>query len=63
MSRFSKPLTVAKLEDITLGVFAYVPTSRTLEHFIRYVSSTAGTECVEKPSRCDAGSADAIDAL
>lgn len=44
MSRFSKPLTLAQLEDVTLGAFAFVPTSETINHFVRYVSSWSGNE-------------------
>ncbi|KAJ3538786.1 hypothetical protein NM688_g6470 [Phlebia brevispora] len=44
MPRFSKPLTVAQLEDVTLGAFAYVPTSETINHFIRYVSTWSGND-------------------
>ena len=44
MSRFSKPLTLAQLEDVTLGAFAFVPTSETLAHLIRYLSTSAGNE-------------------
>ncbi|KAH8100990.1 hypothetical protein BXZ70DRAFT_892779 [Cristinia sonorae] len=44
MSRLAKPLTLAKLEDLTLGSFAFVPTSETIDHLIRYLSTWSGTD-------------------
>ena len=55
MSRFSKPLTLAQLEDVTLGVFAFVPSSETLAHLIRYLSTSAGNELSDYRLRCALG--------
>ncbi|TCD63337.1 hypothetical protein EIP91_005656 [Steccherinum ochraceum] len=44
MSRQSKPLTLARIEDLTLGAFAFVPSSETINHLIRYLSTWSGTD-------------------
>ncbi|KAL4249700.1 hypothetical protein ABKN59_006140 [Abortiporus biennis] len=44
MSRQSKPLTVSRLEDLTLGAFAYVPNSETIDHLVRYLSTWSGSD-------------------
>ncbi|KDQ57330.1 hypothetical protein JAAARDRAFT_35956 [Jaapia argillacea MUCL 33604] len=44
MSRFSKPLTLAHLNDATLGAFALVPSSETLDHLLRYLSTWSGSD-------------------
>lgn len=46
MSRQLKPLTFSRLEDLTLGSFALVPTSETINHLVRYLSTWSGTEYV-----------------
>ena len=43
----SKPLTLARINDLTLGVFANAPTSKTLEHAIRYLGTWSGSESVQ----------------
>ncbi|KAI0044164.1 hypothetical protein FA95DRAFT_1497534 [Auriscalpium vulgare] len=40
----SKPLTLARLNDLTLGAFANVAPSETLDHLIRYLSTWSGSE-------------------
>lgn len=40
----SKPLTLARLSDNTLGSFAFVPSSKTLEHLVRYLATWNGSE-------------------
>ena len=47
MSRPSKPLTLARIEDLTLGSFALVPQSETLAHAVRYLSTWSGSESVD----------------
>ncbi|OJA19974.1 hypothetical protein AZE42_04209 [Rhizopogon vesiculosus] len=44
MSRASKPYTLARLNDITLGSFANVPPSETLNHLVRYLSTWSGSD-------------------
>ncbi|PPQ69186.1 hypothetical protein CVT25_006964 [Psilocybe cyanescens] len=44
MSRFSKPLTAARLNDAILGSFALVKPSHTLDHLIRYLSTWSGSD-------------------
>jgi hypothetical protein len=39
-----KPLTLARLSDNTLGSFAFVPSSKTLEHLVRYLATWNGSE-------------------
>lgn len=46
MSPASKPHTLARLNDITLGSFANVPSSETLNHLVRYLSTWSGSEYV-----------------
>lgn len=46
MSRPSKPLTLARVEDLTLGSFALVPPSETVGHLVRYLSTWSGSELV-----------------
>lgn len=47
MSRFSKPLTLSRIEDLTLGSFAFVPHSETIDHLVRYLSTWSGSESVD----------------
>ncbi len=42
----SKPLTLARLEDLTLGAFAFLPRSETLDHLVRFLSTWSGSESV-----------------
>ncbi|EGN91910.1 hypothetical protein SERLA73DRAFT_191823 [Serpula lacrymans var. lacrymans S7.3] len=42
MSR--KQLNLARLNDIVLGSFAFVPSSETLDHLIRYLSTWSGSD-------------------
>lgn len=35
-----------KLEDVTLGAFAYAPQSELVDHAVRFLSSWAGSEYV-----------------
>ncbi|KZT01383.1 uncharacterized protein LAESUDRAFT_731234 [Laetiporus sulphureus 93-53] len=44
MSRPSKMLTLSRIEDLTLGSFAFVPTSETLDHLVRYLSTWSGSD-------------------
>ncbi|KAI8980027.1 hypothetical protein BD414DRAFT_420869 [Trametes punicea] len=44
MAGQSKPLTLARLEDLTLGSFALVPPSETLDHLVRFLSTWSGSE-------------------
>ncbi|KAI0342677.1 hypothetical protein BDW22DRAFT_1330128 [Trametopsis cervina] len=44
MARLNKSLTLARLEDLTLGVFGNVPMSSTLKHLIDYLSTWGGTD-------------------
>lgn len=44
MSRQSKSLTLARLSDVTLGAFAFVPSSETLDHLVRYLSTWSGSD-------------------
>ncbi|PCH42056.1 hypothetical protein WOLCODRAFT_137663 [Wolfiporia cocos MD-104 SS10] len=44
MSRSTKSLTLARIEDLTLGSFAFVPTSETLDHLVRYLSTWSGSD-------------------
>jgi len=46
MSRASKLHTLARLNDITLGSFSNVPSSETLNHLVRYLSTWSGSEYV-----------------
>ncbi|KAI6042587.1 hypothetical protein EDC04DRAFT_3108713 [Pisolithus marmoratus] len=40
----SRAHTVARLSDATLGAFAFVPSSATLDHLVRYLSTWSGTD-------------------
>ncbi|CCL99302.1 uncharacterized protein FIBRA_01318 [Fibroporia radiculosa] len=44
MSRSSKSLTLSRIEDLTLGSFAFVPTSETVDHLVRYLSTWSGSD-------------------
>ncbi|KAH9949994.1 hypothetical protein B0H21DRAFT_46745 [Amylocystis lapponica] len=44
MSRSAKALTLSRLEDLTLGSFAFVPSSETVNHLVRYLSTWSGSE-------------------
>ncbi|KAI0950776.1 hypothetical protein AcW1_010357 [Taiwanofungus camphoratus] len=44
MSRQSKVLTSSRLEDLTLGSFAFIPSSETLDHLVRYLSTWSGSD-------------------
>ncbi|KAF7972476.1 hypothetical protein HWV62_17900 [Athelia sp. TMB] len=44
MSRQSKSRTLARLSDVTLGAFALVPSSETLDHLVRYLSTWSGSD-------------------
>lgn len=44
MAKTSKALTLARLEDLTLGAFAAVPMTPTFKHLIDYLSTWGGTE-------------------
>ncbi|KAI0090998.1 hypothetical protein BDY19DRAFT_932963 [Irpex rosettiformis] len=44
MSKTSKSLTLSRIEDLTLGAFAYVPVPSTLEHLNAYLNTWQGTE-------------------
>ncbi|KZP22809.1 hypothetical protein FIBSPDRAFT_786864 [Athelia psychrophila] len=44
MSRQSKPLNLARLNDATLGAFGLVPSSETLDHLVRYLSTWSGSD-------------------
>ncbi|KAI0368011.1 hypothetical protein BV20DRAFT_969857 [Pilatotrama ljubarskyi] len=44
MAGQSKPLTLARLEDLTLGSFAFVPSSETLDHLVRFLSTWSGSD-------------------
>ena len=46
MSRHSKPMNLARLNDAVLGSFASVPSSSTLDHLVRYLSTWSGSEYV-----------------
>lgn len=46
MSRVSRVNAITLLSDSTLGAFAFVPSSATLDHLVRYLSTWSGTECV-----------------
>ncbi|KAI0303564.1 hypothetical protein B0F90DRAFT_1585282, partial [Multifurca ochricompacta] len=39
-----KPLTVSRIEDITLGAFGCLQPSETLDHLIRYLSTWSGSD-------------------
>ena len=40
----SKPLTLARIEDLTLGSFAFLQPSETLDHLVRFLSTWSGSE-------------------
>ncbi|KAG1798186.1 uncharacterized protein HD556DRAFT_1353704 [Suillus plorans] len=44
MSRTSKLHTLARLNDTTLGSFSNVPSSETLNHLVRYLSTWSGSD-------------------
>ncbi|KAL4072706.1 hypothetical protein V8B97DRAFT_1870310 [Scleroderma yunnanense] len=44
MSRVSKVNAIARMSDLTLGAFAFVPSSATLDHLVRYLSTWSGTD-------------------
>jgi hypothetical protein len=44
MSRVSKPLTVARLNDALLGCFVHVNPSATVDHLVRYLGTWSGSE-------------------
>jgi len=44
MSPASKPHTLARLNDITLGSFANIPPSETLNRLVRYLSTWSGSD-------------------
>lgn len=44
MSRPSKSLTASRLNDLVLGSFGLVPSSETLDHLVRYLSTWSGSE-------------------
>ncbi|KAL0955069.1 hypothetical protein HGRIS_003986 [Hohenbuehelia grisea] len=44
MSRPSKPVSLARLSDLTLGAFAGVPQSETIDHLIRYLGTWSGSD-------------------
>jgi len=41
---FSKPATLARLNDVILGSFAFVPPSETVDHLIRYLGTWSGSD-------------------
>ncbi|KAH8102777.1 hypothetical protein DFH11DRAFT_1715450 [Phellopilus nigrolimitatus] len=43
---FSKPLSLSKVNDLVLGAFSKAPTSETLDHAVRYLSTFGGSEYV-----------------
>lgn len=47
MSSISKKLTTQRIDDLVLGAFSLAPTSETLDHAIRYLSTWSGSEYVE----------------
>ena len=44
MSRLSKPGPIAYLNDTVLGAFVHVPSSETISHLVRYLSTWGGSE-------------------
>ncbi|KAI0077063.1 hypothetical protein K474DRAFT_1772045 [Panus rudis PR-1116 ss-1] len=44
MSKVTKAVDLARIEDATLGAFARVPTSETLDHLVRYLSTWSGSD-------------------
>ncbi|CAL1717045.1 unnamed protein product [Somion occarium] len=44
MSRSQKNSTLSQLEDTILGVFSHVPSSETLDHLVRYLSTWSGSD-------------------
>ncbi|KAH9945066.1 uncharacterized protein BXZ73DRAFT_39023 [Epithele typhae] len=44
MSVSSKPITLARIEDATLGVFSKLPPSETLSHLVRFLSTWSGSD-------------------
>ncbi len=43
-TKSNKPFSLSRLEDATLGAFALVPSSQTLDHLVRYLSTWSGSE-------------------
>ncbi|TBU33426.1 hypothetical protein BD309DRAFT_974640 [Dichomitus squalens] len=41
---FSKPLTLARVEDLTLGAFSNIAPSQTLDHLVRFLSTWSGSD-------------------
>ncbi|TDL19882.1 hypothetical protein BD410DRAFT_791503 [Rickenella mellea] len=44
MSRPLKSLSLSRLSDVTLGAFAFAPSSEVLDHAIRYLSTWSGSD-------------------
>ena len=44
MANSCKPLTIDRIEDLTLGAFGNLRPSETLNHLIRYLSTWSGSE-------------------
>ncbi|KAF4571542.1 hypothetical protein EYR36_008882 [Pleurotus pulmonarius] len=44
MSRVSKPLSLSRISDLTLGAFIFVPQSETIDHLVRYLGSWSGSD-------------------
>ncbi|KAL6301355.1 hypothetical protein BKA93DRAFT_467088 [Sparassis latifolia] len=44
MSHPTKVLTLSRIEDLTLGSFAFVPSSATLDHLVRFLSTWSGSD-------------------
>lgn len=44
MSQKTKAMTLARVEDLTLGAFAFVPESPTLNRLVSIVASAGGKE-------------------
>ena len=44
MTNTYKPLTIDRIEDLTLGAFGNLRPSETLNHLIRYLSTWSGSE-------------------
>ena len=48
----SKPLTLARIEDLTLGAFANLQPSQTLDHLVRFLSTWSGSELSRRRFLC-----------
>ena len=44
MAQPPKAITLARLNDATLGAFAHVQPSETLDHLVRYLGTWSGSE-------------------